>query len=617
MPMCRSALPLLLVAGLAATASAQVFKGPSTNQFPYMKPADAASGIRIYSVASNGNGTGGLADELYTNIDTLANTYRMVGIPDGAGAYPVNTDGGPRQFNFTMNHELGRTAGIARRTGQIGAFVSEWRINGDPTSSNFLQVIGAHDQASTIVLFEGGVYVEHTAANPGVPAFDRFCSADMAPSGAYAFGALGTTERIHMNGEETGAEGRAMAFIATGPDAGKGFQLPALGRFSWENSVTCPVSQAKTIVAGLDDSTPGNVYFYIGTKLATGNTVQRAGLTNGALWGIQIADPTISAGQAVESTTNVLGNATKVISKPFTLYNFGDVSSKTGAQLQTESDAAAVRVLNLNRPEDGAWDPRHPNRFYFVTTASITGPSRLFLMEFSDITQPELGGRISMLMDGNDLPGSVAGGFSAASGVTDIRMMDNIAVTQSGHIIIQEDTGNNPRLARMWDYDTAHDSVIEIAVSDPELFTSGVNPAKFLTQDEETSGVIEMRDTIAPGYIMFDIQAHYAPGAAGPVRSELVEGGQIMAAFLPSLVNIPCSAADIGCDDGTPLFTGHDNNGVNEGDYNAFFNGFFNAASYTNIANDAGNPLPRGESDSGINEGDYNLFFNTFFLPCI
>ncbi|CAN5814398.1 hypothetical protein BH11PLA1_BH11PLA1_17080 [soil metagenome] len=61
------------------------------------------------------------------------------------------------------------------------------------------------------------------------------------------------------------------------------------------------------------------------------------------------------------------------------------------------------------------------------------------------------------------------------------------------------------------------------------------------------------------------------------------------------------------------------NSGVNEGDYNAFFNLFFTnqaIGSPADIADDAGNPLPSGESNSGVNEGDYNLFFNDFFTGC-
>jgi hypothetical protein len=63
------------------------------------------------------------------------------------------------------------------------------------------------------------------------------------------------------------------------------------------------------------------------------------------------------------------------------------------------------------------------------------------------------------------------------------------------------------------------------------------------------------------------------------------------------------------------------NNGVNEGDYNLFFNCFFLAApanAPANIANDAGTPLPGsfGVPNNGVNEGDYNAFFNSFFFNC-
>jgi hypothetical protein len=41
----------------------------------------------------------------------------------------------------------------------------------------------------------------------------------------------------------------------------------------------------KTVVAGLDDATPGQVYFYIGTKTTTGTEIEKAGLSNGNLYG--------------------------------------------------------------------------------------------------------------------------------------------------------------------------------------------------------------------------------------------------------------------------------------------------------------------------------------------
>ncbi|MDQ3774060.1 MAG: hypothetical protein M3461_06675 [Pseudomonadota bacterium] len=46
--------------------------------------------------------------------------YRMVGIPDGLGAY--DNHGGT--FTVLMNHELREVAGVPRAHGGIGAFVS-------------------------------------------------------------------------------------------------------------------------------------------------------------------------------------------------------------------------------------------------------------------------------------------------------------------------------------------------------------------------------------------------------------------------------------------------------------------------------------------------------------
>ncbi|MBL0870808.1 MAG: hypothetical protein IBJ18_09565 [Phycisphaerales bacterium] len=92
----------------------------------------------------------------------------------------------------------------------------------------------------------------------------------------------------------------------------------------------------------------------------------------------------------------------------------------------------------------------------------------------------------------------------------------------------------------------------------------------------------------------------------------------------------PACPADIACDDGTPLAQapGCVNNGVNEGDYNAFFSagGFFTQASQGNaaigafcdIACDDGTPKADapGCVNNGVNEGDYNAFFNNLFIPC-
>src|SRR5262245_58098693 len=58
---------------------------------------------------------------LVTTGDSVGG-YKMVGIPDGIGAF----DNGDGTFTILMNHELGATSGVARAHGGTGAFVSKW-----------------------------------------------------------------------------------------------------------------------------------------------------------------------------------------------------------------------------------------------------------------------------------------------------------------------------------------------------------------------------------------------------------------------------------------------------------------------------------------------------------
>src|SRR5262249_40554108 len=183
--------------------------------------------------------------------------YRMVGIPDGLGAF----DNGDGTFTLLMNHELTNTQGVTRASGGIGAFVSEWVID-----KNTLPVISGKERDENVVL-NGS-----TSLN-----FNRFCSADLPEVTAYYFDPtpgspnsgdeVGTTDRIYMNGEEV-AGGRAFGHVVTGNFAGTSYELPLLGKFAHENVVANPYAQLSTIVAGLDDTTPsptnggGKVYIY-------------------------------------------------------------------------------------------------------------------------------------------------------------------------------------------------------------------------------------------------------------------------------------------------------------------------------------------------------------------
>ena len=158
----------------------------------------------------------------------------------------------------------------------------------------------------------------------------------------------------------------------------------------------------------------------IGQKQSTGTEIDKAGLTNGDLYGIKVTG-------IVDEINGSPANGT------FTLQEMGaggDVSDLTGAQLETESDAEGV--TGFLRPEGAAWDPDNPNTLYFVTTNSFTGNSRLYRATFTDITNPALGGTIEAVLDGSEGQ----------------RMFDNITVAD-GKVILQEDPGNQSYLARV------------------------------------------------------------------------------------------------------------------------------------------------------------------------
>src|SRR4030095_1436601 len=182
-------------------------------------------------------------------------------------------------------------------------------------------------------------------------------------------------------------QGRAWARIATGPHAGEAWQLPRFGKMSYENAVASPHPQLKTVVMLTDDGAlstagtasafPSEVFVYVGTKTNQGNAVERAGLTNGSLYGLKVS----LGGQPVAEESNDFGLGTAASglggAGGFSLHTFGAVSSLDALALETASIAAGI--TRFQRPEDGAWDPRNRNRddFYFATTARPTLNSRL------------------------------------------------------------------------------------------------------------------------------------------------------------------------------------------------------------------------------------------------
>lgn len=498
----------IAVAALPAVAD----QGPSSSAAPYLQAV--APGVGFTSILTVGDAVG---------------SYRMVGLPDGLGAYD-NEDG---TITVLMNHELGNTLGTPRAHGGIGAFVSEWVID-----KNTLSVISGGDLIKR-------VYDASGALSTAPVSFSRFCSADLPLRGAFYNNKskLGTKARIFMNGEEGGATGYAVAHVASGRDKGSSYILDKFNPLApaavggWENLLANPNSGDKTVVIGTNDGGSGimtnTVTVYVGDKTNTGNDVEKAGLTNGVMKFIKVEGANDASGATADEISDATTRATGIVSgTSFTL-----------------SDAVTdPNVTTFSRPEDGAW--ADAKTFYFVTTDRLDktdlagqtqqGGTRLWRLNFNaDYT----GGTIDVVID-------TANWDVATRGPKPV-MFDNMNVNNDGSITLQEDVGNAEHNGKVWLYSPINGSLTLIAKSEPLLFgdidAAGVFTAGSHTKDEETSGVIDITRLLDRHddnrYSLLVAQDHakaadliakgFMNGAAN--AAEIVEGGQLLLMSRPEV----------------------------------------------------------------------------------
>ena len=499
--MLRRCLPasiavLALVASTPASAKPISDTGPNTVTKPYVLPV--AAGVHIKSLLT------------VEDARAASDGYELAGTPDGLGAMPDGRHG----FTLFMNHEFNAAVGAVRRHGQKGAFVSTFRID-----NRTFEVEHGMDTVDPGVRYWNYVtQLYQGTASPGganprsagdvfpaqVDPFGRFCSGRLSAPGQFRVGhsSRGYAGQIYFGNEETGDEGRTFGIL---PD-GTAQQLPRLGLFSWENTLPAYNRTATTTVIGNEDGGSGQLRIYEGTKRTSGNAFDRAGLTNGFLSVLDLVDETVSTDSQFRAK---YGKGTAV---PFDL---GEVDwDQSGARQNIE---AAAEGLSLNRIEDGAWDPRHRNTYYLLTTeGGDTTPNEpgitrdgggLWKVTFEDIEHPRLGGTIELLLDGSEAPY--------------LNKPDNMDVDSKGNLLMQEDPGGNAHVARIVAYNTRTGERGVVATFDPDKFAAG--SADLITIDEESSGIIDAKDVIGPGWFVFDAQVHKA--SVNPANVEL---GQLL-----------------------------------------------------------------------------------------
>jgi secreted PhoX family phosphatase len=260
----------------------------------------------------------------------------------------------------------------------------------------------------------------------------------------------------------------------------------------------------------------------VGTKSRTGNDIERAGLVNGTVYRVAVNGTNAAETRAADAGLGLVANPTSGrLEAGFILVPGADIAN-----------AASTKFL---RPEDGAWDKKNKNRFYFVTTdqpdaakdgnantdipAGQIGRSRVWALNFTDSAQPELGGKIELLLDGTLNNG-------------EYQMLDNMTVNDDGTLILQEDVGNNKHNGKMWKFNPATGDLVKISRFDQALF-GDIGIASTITKDEETSGVIDVTKLLGRNdgrvYNLFVVQNHAPSGDA-----ETVEGGQLVLMSTPA-----------------------------------------------------------------------------------
>lgn len=548
-----------------------------------------------------------LLETLLSVPDAPNGDYQFAGVPDGLGAFQLHP--GDKCFEVVVTHELRYNAGRRRAHACSGAFVSRWTIDtmhwDAKQGKGRLGVTSGRDQIQCV---HAWVHRDGTSRTSRSVPIERLCSADLPDASALFFNDggehFGTHERIFLGGEETHTyykleHGRAFAHILTGSYAGHSFELPHLGRLSFENVLACPFPQRKTIVVCPDDARPpqlydttlasdragqtnseangehynhyeppSELYVYVGEKQAVDDPASRgsnrpphemAGLTGGRLFGVQVVleDDRIVRWEHREFGFGYECNA-YVGKARFRLVDLGVRSQANpladddrsaiaehnpGVALQR--DSIRLQITQFLRLEDGAWDPRpnHQNEFYFGTTDSFDGNSRLFRLTFDDLSRTgdsdELAGTIEILLNARVDPedDSVKSKFRFHS-------LDSITVDKWGRVFMQEDPGGETYFTRTLMHLPDSGELYCVAEGNPEVF--GRRGAHFLTTDEEAAGIIPVFELLGDGWYLTAIQANTEENWARKIfpgqlsyeeqlqlETDLVAPGQLCAMYIP------------------------------------------------------------------------------------
>ncbi len=430
--------------------------------------------------------------------------YQMVGIPDGLGLYRLSG----HRVALLQNSELGNTITSQPIVGgpqYRGAIVSKWILNREGgVISGDLAYNQIFDNASNLVL-------DPATTSNTTRAFARFCS------GSLSWREAGFDRPIYFTGEESGG---AATFDGKGALGVAIFDqqlhtLPWLGRFPWENTLARPAAGKETVLLMMEDgpsSPDSQLFMWVGQKSrnSAATVLQRNGIArdSGKLF-VLVPD------NAAQSGENV------VLSGAFNTHWTEVTGAEAMTDVELEAAVDALGAFGFIRTEDGAFDKKNPNTYYFVTTGGSTG-NQLGRMYRLDLNPHNPAGPCQVTVIYNADAIIAAGGDIAISPDNIDTGRDSILVCEDGTAQSRPVMTSRARDGSIWRFDLKNNYAAERIV---ELNPPGTDTKPVTAGIWETSGVIDSSETFGPDSWVFDVQAH-APTVAPAAGT--VEDGQIL-----------------------------------------------------------------------------------------
>ena len=384
------------------------------------------------------SGTGYKTKPLLSVGDTVpltgdpARDYQMVGIPDGTGAHR-NSDG---TRTILMNHELPVSPTVATSQPIIGDPLNRGAIVSKLIVDRRGNVLSA-DRAYDFVYDESQPSPVSQPARTRPTRRDRSrASARRRSSGRRMVSTAGSTCRTRKRGPRpTRSTRRAASLSRSSTTSSTRCRRWAASR--GRTPFPSRTSGSRTVVMGMEDGPfvvdpaveNSQVYMYVGRKQRGPgvSVLNRNGLDNGLLFVLAPVDPA----QRLEPS---FGDESGSIPVKWVLVPNAD--STTEAQLEAASDAAGA--MNFARPEDGAFNKRNKNQYFFVTTGGLAGGNelgRLYSLNI-DRKDPTAQGTLRVVYEADEV--IAAGGDTAIS-------PDNIDTSEK-YLMINEDGTTESRL---------------------------------------------------------------------------------------------------------------------------------------------------------------------------